>query len=158
MAEPGDCLSLAKGVTARVLYPPTDLKVRVLDDKSMVLQIRAGPFRVLLMSGAGYLTERWLLENKCDLQSDILIKGRHPSDLSGTRDFIEAVQPRVLVYASSGFAANPGVSEAWMRDLMADGVQLFPQNSTGAVRIQIDADRYSVSGLLGDQIFRSNNR
>ena len=158
LVEPADRLSLAEGVTARVLYPPPGLKVRVLDDKAMVLQIEAGQLRILLMSGAGFLTERWLLENEPDLKSDILIKGRHPSDLSGTRDFIAAVQPRVIVCASAGFASKTTGDEAWMHDYQAQEIEWFAQDSTGAVQIEMDADQYRVKAFLGNQIFLSNNR
>ena len=156
--EAGDSLKISGETSLRVLYPPGGLNVRVLDDKSMVLQIITSEFRVLIMSNAGFLTERWLLDQEIDLKSDILIKNRHPSDLSGTTDFIDAVQPQVIITASAGFTANPENTKTWLKNISLRGIQLFQQDSTGAVRIEIYRDRYSVEGFLENQIFLKKSR
>ena len=44
--------------------------------------------RVLFTSDSGYATEQWLLENEPDLRADILVKGQHGKDLSGTPGFL----------------------------------------------------------------------
>ena len=156
--EAGDSLKISGETSLRVLYPPGGLNVRVLDDKSMVLQIITSECRVLIMSNAGFLTERWLLDQEIDLKSDILIKNRHPSDLSGTTDFIDAVQPQVIITASAGFTANPENTKTWLKNISLRGIQLFQQDSTGAVRIEIYRDRYSVEGFLENQIFLKKSR
>jgi ComEC/Rec2-related protein len=156
--ERGDSAELSPGTTVRVLYPPAGISVRVLDDKAMVLQISTCGLRALITSGAGFLTERWLLENEPGLKSDILIKGQHASDLSGTPDFIAAVQPRLIVCAAAEFPDNARISDTWARDVAARGIVLFRQDATGAVRIGFTRGGFSADSFLGDQIFRSSNR
>ena len=156
--ERGDVLQLSPGTTMRVLYPPAGIEARVADDEAIVLQIQTRGARLLLMSGAGFLTERWLLENEPDLRSDILVKGRHASDLSGTSDFLDAVHPAVVVCAGAGFPESARISDAWARDVEARGIVLFRQDLTGAVRIELARDGFAVSSFLGNQVFRKNNR
>ena len=156
--EAGDFLQISKETNVRFLYPPAGLHVRVLDDKAMVLQIITNKFRILLMSNTGFLAECWLLEHERDLKSDLLIMGRHPSDLSGTPDFIAAVQPQVIIVASTGFKLDKENSAAWIRNLTVRGIPLFLQDSTGAVRIELYKDRYSVEAFLGNQIFIKKSR
>jgi len=152
--ERGDLLPLSPGITARVLFPPAGLQARVLDDKAMVLQIQSRGARLLLMSGAGYLTEQWLLENEPGLKSDILIKSHHSSDLSGTPDFLEAVHPAVVICGESGFPGSAGLSEAWVRDVAARGIVLFRQDATGAVRVEVSGEGFTVRSFLGGQVFQ----
>ena len=158
ICERGDLIEMAPGTTARVLFPPSGINARVLDDKAMVLQIDACGLKVLIMSGAGFLTERWLLENEPGLKSDILIKARHASDISGTPDFLAAVQPRVLVCAAAKFPDNARLSDEWVREVAAHGIELFRQDETGAVRIELENGGFYVAGFLGGRTFRSSNR
>ena len=79
-----DFIHLGSAATLRVLYPPAGLKRSSAGDMALVLQLQAGQTRALLMSASGFATEQWLLENEPDLRADILIKGQHTRDLSGT--------------------------------------------------------------------------
>ena len=55
---------------------------------------------VMFMSDNGAETERALLSNGSDLQSEILVKGQHHSGISGSVPFIDAVRPRLIIATS----------------------------------------------------------
>ena len=122
---------------------------------ALVLQLQAGGTRALLMSASGFSTEQWLLENEPDLRSDILIKGQHSKDLSGTPDFLARVAPKIVVCSALGYAQPIEKLDAWEADAAAQGITVFRQDKTGAVHIDIRDDCYEVRPFLGGQIFRS---
>src|SRR5581483_2985733 len=157
ICAPGDTLRFAPHVTARVLYPPPGIDARTADDKALVLQLTACKTRVLFMSDSGFFTEQWLLDHERDLRSDILIKGRHATDISGTPDFLNAVNPRAIVCTSTDFPPNEQVPEEWVNDVAARGIALFRQDKTGAVEIAIDRDKWSARAFLTNQRFTSRS-
>jgi competence protein ComEC len=84
----GDTISLGSETDLRILYPPADVPREVSDDKSLVIQLRAGPTRILFLSDAGLYTEEWLMRNaRAELRSDILIKGSPRYGPSGDTEF-----------------------------------------------------------------------
>ena len=147
----GDSITLAPGVRFHVLYPPAppELHVGPSDDKALVLRLdidappkgKAHPTRVLFTSDGGFLTERWLLEHVPAeaLRCDILVKGIHAKDLSGTAEFLKAVNPTVVVTSGASFPAEERVNESWAAQFTADQpIRLMRQDRTGAVRILVD--------------------
>lgn len=155
----GDVIALSENVSARVLYPPPGTVARVADDKALVLQILAAGTRVLLMSDSGFLTERWLLEHEREnLPSDVLVKGQHATDISGTPDFLAAVRPRAVVCSGADFPPAQQVDEAWAAAVAARGIALFRQDQAGAVRIEITRDEWRARAFLGGQTFTSRTR
>jgi competence protein ComEC len=161
----GDWLQISQATRARVLYPPGGIAARTADDKALVLQLESGASRVLFVFDSGFFTEKWLLENERDLRSDILIKGRHASDISGTMEFIDAVAPRAIVATATAHDApmrftpdSAKFSEEWAEQIAARGVALFRQDETGAVKIEIARDGFVVRGCANDQTFRSRAR
>ena len=155
----GDLLHLSPGVTARVLFPPAGLRRTVADDRALVLQLACVGRRVLLMSDSGFTTERWLLENEPDLRSDVLIKGHHSRDLSGTPDFLARVAPLAVVCSAPDFTREPGEFAAWEAAAAARGIVVFRQDRTGAVRLEIARDgALELRAFLGGQTLRNRAR
>jgi len=167
----GDEIKLAPGISLHVVYPPTGLRLRTADDKALVLQLvvdpGAGkpPVRVLLASDAGYATERWLVENLSadELRSDLLVKGMHANDFSGTPEFLGAVRPRAIVTCSADYPAAQRVKEEWALRVESEGIALFRQEESGAVRLAIERDgswhlQGFVTGSTGRRVFRSSSR
>jgi beta-lactamase superfamily II metal-dependent hydrolase len=153
-----DLIHFGNAATMRVLYPPIGLKRTSAADMALVLQLQSGHTRALFMSDSGFSTEQWLLENEPDLKSDIVIKGQHSKDLSGTPDFLARVAPKVVVCSGLGYAEPVEKLDAWEKETAAQGIDVFRQDQTGAVRIDIRDDGYEVQGFLNGQTFRSRAR
>lgn len=150
-----DVIRLGANTTMRVLYPPAGLKRTSAGDMALVLQLQAGRTRVLLMSASGFSTEQWLLENEPDLRSDILIKGQHSRDLSGTPDFLAHVAPKMVVCSALGYGQPIDKLDTWEANAAAQGIAVFRQDKAGAVQIEIRDDCYEARAFLGGQTFRS---
>ena len=154
----GDIIRLGDDIQMRVLYPPAGLKRNAAGDMALVLQLQAGQTRALLMSASGFFTEEWLLENEPDLRSDILIKGQHSKDLSGTPNFLARVAPKMIVCGALGYGQPVSTLDAWAADATAQGITVFRQDKVGAVHIDIRDGSYEARAYLGGQTFRSRAR
>ncbi|MEA3209144.1 MAG: competence protein ComEC [Chthoniobacter sp.] len=159
LCEVGDSLHLSQTASLRVLFPPGGLKRSAADDKALVVQLACAGTRVLLMSDSGFPTEQWLLENEPDLRSDLLIKGQHGKDLSGTPDFLARVHPQAVICARLEPGSSAPPLDDWERDAAARGIIVFRQDRTGAVQVDLrDDGAFEVRALVGGQILRSRAR
>jgi competence protein ComEC len=151
---------LSHRVTARVLYPVAGFKAKAADDQALVVQlVIEGKFRVLLVSDSGRETEQTLVARPDDeIRSDILIKGQHYSGESGSPEFLEAVQPRLIIATSRDFPARERIPDDWARMVRERGIMLFRQDETGAVKLEFFRDRWRAAGFLDHATFRSPSR
>ncbi len=158
LCQRGDILEIAPGATIRVLFPPADLHRALADDRALVLLVECAGERVLFMSDSGFATEQWLLKSEPDLRADLLVKGQHERDFSGTLDFLAAVQPQAIVCGSPGFGETTAALAEWEKKLSERGVALFRQDRVGAVCAKIESGAFEVRTFLGGQTFRSRAR
>jgi beta-lactamase superfamily II metal-dependent hydrolase len=155
----GDEVMLGKNVILRVLFPPPEITRTQSDDKALVCRIEAAGLRVLLVSDAGFSTERWLLEKEPDLRADVLVSGWHSRDISGTPDFLSAVSPVAVVCSRPPFGTKAERIKEWERGVRAVGAEIFPQDRCGAVRIELrEDDGLTLQTFLGGQTLRSRAR
>lgn len=150
--ESGDAIRIGRA-TLRVLYPPAGIQRATADDKALVIQLEAAGTRVLFMSDSGFTTEQWLLENEPDLRSDIVVKGQHAKDLSGTLDFLARVQPRAVICSAPGYGQPPETLDAWEQSLVARGITVFRQDRAGAVHVEIRETGFEIRARVTGQSF-----
>ncbi|MGI8431433.1 MAG: hypothetical protein ACR2MW_03970, partial [Chthoniobacterales bacterium] len=150
---------LGPHVTAQVLFPPAPFRAKAADDAALVVRLEiAEKFHVLLLSDSGPKTEEALLAVPNELASDILIKGRHYSGKVDLEQFIDAVQPKMIIASSIAFPARERVPDDWAQAIRARGITLFRQDETGAVRLDFGAEHWSATPFLGQETFRSPSR
>ena len=147
----GDFIHLSGTATIRVLYPPAGLQRATADDKALVVQLAAAGTRVLFMSDSGFSTEQWLIENEPDLRSDVVIKGQHAKDLSGTIDFLARVQPQAVICSALGYGEMPEKLDPWEKSLAARGITVFRQDRAGAVHLELRDGGYEIRARLTGQ-------
>lgn len=153
--ERGEVIHLDAETDLQVLFPPAGLERSVADDKAFVLLLESAGTRVLFMSDSGFSTEEWLLTHETALRADILIKGQHAKDLSGTEDFLAAVQPQVIVSNRPDQFAKP--NEEWAQMVAARGITLFQQENSGAVTIELRKSGWKARGFVNGQTVSRDN-
>lgn len=117
-----------------VLYPPSDLRASAADDQCLILRGDTPFWKILYTADAGLPAERWLLEHaRPQLSADIWIRGSHGRELTGSEDFVKAVNPKVIIVAGSRFHKNPAPLEAWTQKWREQGVAVWRQEECGAV-------------------------
>ena len=156
----GDVFALSRRVTARILYPVAGYKAKAADDQALVVQLVIdGKFRALLVSDSGLETEKDLLALPNDeIRSDILIKGQHHSGDSGSEEFLDAVQPELIIATSRDFPARERIPDDWARMVRGRGITLFRQDETGAVKLEFFRDYWRATAFLDDATFRSKSQ
>ena len=155
----GDNFHLSREAIAHVLFPPRGFAGATADDQALVIRLSTAPSTfVLFMSDNGEETERALLSNGSNLQSDILVKGQHSSGSSGSASFLDDVRPRLIIATSREFPDHERISDKWAEQLRARGIKLFRQDETGAVELNFSNQEWSARAYLTGEIFRSVNR
>jgi ComEC/Rec2-related protein len=148
-------------IQLRILYPPPDHPPQPkADDQAIVLRLEAGPWTALLMSDAGYPTERWLLDNQpaAHLRAEIIVKGQHSQEQSGSYEFLRIVDPLAVVSTNAAFPANEQIPEGWRREMQLRGIALFDQSETGAVDIHFGSREFRIDATVNGQSLRRRSR
>jgi competence protein ComEC len=147
IALAGDTFRAGSAASVEILAPSA--AARIADDQALVVRIRTPGFRVLLMSDSGAAAEDALLHGGAEaLRSDILVLGRHGSDITATAGFLDAVRPRVIVLAPAD-AFRDGSDEPALRERLAHtGARVFDQAVCGAVVITFGDGSARVRGFL----------
>jgi competence protein ComEC len=152
----GDNFHLSRNVIAHVLFPPHQFAGATADDQTLVIRLSIAPDTfVLFMSDSGAETERALLSNGSELQSQILVKGQHYTGVSGSGAFLDAVQPRLIIATSTQFPERERISDEWAERLRARGIKLFRQDETGAVELEFFGNEWRARAYLTSEVFRS---
>ena len=155
----GDNFHLSREAIAHVLFPPRGFAGATADDQALVIRLSIAPSTfVLFMSDNGEETERALLSNGSNLQSDILVKGQHSSGSSGSAPLLDAVRPRLIIATSREFPEHERIREQWAEQLRARGIKLFRQDEIGAVELNFSNQEWSARAYLTGEVFRSVSR
>ena len=93
-----------------------------------------------------------------DLNSHIVVKGQHHSGNSGTIEFLDRVQPELIVATSPGFPENERLKPEWTQAVNSRGIKLLRQDETGAVTLRFYRDRWEASAHLSPATLRSTTR
>jgi len=148
---PGDRFRAGRSTSITILAPSVAQKSRTADDQTVVARIDNSGFRTLLMSDAGAAAEEHLLRNApAELRADILVLGRHGTDIFATADFLAAVQPRIIILAAADPFRHGQDEENLRARLAATGAEIFAQDECGAVIVTFTSDRAEVRGFLGN--------
>ena len=148
----GDVLSTGDGSQLEVLYPPAGLRATLADDKCLVLRwcTRFGSF--LYTADSGFTAERWLLEHRrSSLKSDIWVRGVHESDLSGTDDFVNAIEPSLIVVSDTRRRFSSIGIDEWVRRWRGAGLRVWTQRECGAVEGFVEQGGLRCIGFLREK-------
>jgi beta-lactamase superfamily II metal-dependent hydrolase len=154
----GDRLWLGGDATLRVLYPRPGQREAVADDQALVAVLECAGVRVLFLSDSGFVTEQVLRQSDPALRCDVLVKGWHSKDHSGTLDFVAGVRPQAVICSALGFGGDGAVLAEWSRAVTAQGIALFRQDECGAVRIEIRDGAFALDAVATGQTLRSRAR
>jgi competence protein ComEC len=159
LAAAGDHLNLERDIATEVIFPRQGYSAKTADDQALVIRLVINPnARVLLMSDSGYSTEQELLASGTDLRSEILIKGQHHSGQSGSSQFLDAVQPKVIIATSCDFPEHERIRDDWAQMVRDENIMLFRQDETGAVNLKFFQHGWTATGFINHETFRSDSR
>ena len=146
------------GVRFSILHPgaaPDGSVAPTGNDASCVLQVETGGRSLLLTGDIGERMEARLVEGLGDgLRSDVLVAGHHGSRTSTSALFLDAVAPRLVLYAS-GYANPFGFPSPEVRErVAARGLPALDTGVSGAIELRFGAD----GSVRGPQVWREQAR
>lgn len=142
------------GVSFRVLNPPSaDAERRDdLNESSLVLEVRYGDFRALLMGDAGFPAESVLAPAEGPV--DLIKVGHHGSAGASGAAFLAAIHPQAgVISVGNNRYGHP--SPAAVSRLLAAGVRLWRTDREGAVAVESDGRTFTVRGRRTVERFQS---
>jgi competence protein ComEC len=138
--RPGDTL-VVDGVHLTVLAPDSAWMSSLTDPNaaSVVLLVRYGAVRFLLMGDAERAEERWLLERSPELlRADVLKVGHHGSGTSSTEPFLRTVAPRLAIVSVGAGNTYGHPSPVVMAALARAGAVVLRTDRVGSVVVRTD--------------------
>lgn len=141
----GDRFPLGEGSELEVVYVG-DLSEGSADRRCMVLRLHWRGSRILFTGDAGYIFERWVIENEVDVGADVLVMGKERRDVSGMADFLDAVGAEVLVVSDTLFPEGETRDEKWYRMVEKMGIFVYRQERCGAVVMEMKGGVLQVRG------------
>jgi len=142
-AHPGDSLTI-DGVSLTFLAPDSAWTASLDDPNlaSVVVLVRVGDVRILLMGDAERPEENWLLAHEAGwLHADILKVGHHGSSTSSSEPFLDAVGPRLALVSVGTGNTYHLPTPAIMRALAAHGAQVLRTDRLGTIVARTDGHR-----------------
>ena len=133
----GDRITLSDSVYIDVLAPASSTGAGNENSIVAMLNINAGEDTKILFTGdVGSLTETHLIEEKTDLDCDILKVAHHGSKYSSTEAFIAASSPSIAVISvgANNFYGHP--APATLERLESYGCNVFRTDQEGAVVLE----------------------
>ena len=148
----GETLDLTPGAAgtgrahARVLYPLPDVWPRRADDRTLILGIEVMGHRILWVNDAGFVAEKALLRTvaPADLRCEIIIRNQHAADFSLLPEFLDAVQPRLVITSSDSFPPEQKLPRRVIEQCAARNIRLLDQELHGAAILRLWPERIEV--------------
>jgi len=134
-------LPLPDGATLEILYAPEPFNtVSRADDRVAIYRLIWRNWKILFTSDAGMGTEMKMLASARDLSADVIIAGRHQTDVSLCDAFLEKVHPAAIIATNARFPVEERLPPQQVAFWRASGIRVFDQELTGAVTLSIDPD------------------
>lgn len=110
----------------------------VADDRVAIYRLHWRGWKILLTSDAGMGTELDLLDRKADVAADVIIAGKHKTDVSLCDAFIGAVKPRAIIASNNPFPAEERLDEKAVAYWKSQGISVMDQGKSGGVTLRVD--------------------
>ncbi len=123
-------------IEAKMLYPPLQVLNDRADDRTMVLMIYLGPWRVLWLSDTGWHAEKSLCASSADLRCDLLIRSQHEVDLSMSAEFLLKTRPQIILCGSDARAVETTLPVSLVQRAQEQNIPLLDTWSAGSIDLQ----------------------
>jgi competence protein ComEC len=121
-----------------LLAPDPHAQNAAADDRVAIFRLHWRGWKILFTSDAGMSTESELLEAGTDIAADVIIAGRHRTEISLTDPLLDAVNPRVIVASHAEFPIAEKLDPESTAYWQSRGIQVMHQGETGAVTLRVD--------------------
>ncbi len=144
-------LPLPDGAMLEVLHFPDPLAVNSLaDERVAVFRLHWRGWKILLTSDAGMGTERRMLDKLTDVSADVIIAGRHRTDITLCDRFLDVVKPQAIIASNASHPEGEAVPPAAIAYWKSRGIHVIDQRESGGVTLRVDEKgNLRIEGFLG---------
>ncbi|MCL1845241.1 MAG: MBL fold metallo-hydrolase [Defluviitaleaceae bacterium] len=135
---PGDRLH-AGIIEFEVISPSPDLESgRSVNDQSIVLRLAHGQTSFLFTGDAEVTAERWMVDTRANISSDVLHVGHHGSRTSTTEEFLAAVAPEIAVISVGENNRHGHPHRDVISRLVYHEIEILRTDELGTIRMLTD--------------------
>lgn len=140
LAKKGMKLDLGGGAVIDILFPDRDVTSWPTNDGSVVAKLTYGNISFMLTGDATMKTEKLILENNlpANLKSDILKVGHHGSRYSTSKEFLQAVSPKLALISDGKNNKYGHPHQEVLNLLLQIGAEIFRTDELGTIIIKCD--------------------
>ncbi len=135
-------------VQIRVLAPDPGTRPDDVNEDGLVAQLKFGRFSMLFPGDIGEKTETELLSRF--ERNTVLLAPHHGSGYSGSREFVNRVEPQTAVISCSENNRYGHPAPEAVERLKETGAEIFFTMKSGAVTIVSDGEKYGAAGYLDE--------
>ncbi|MCL1878526.1 MAG: MBL fold metallo-hydrolase [Defluviitaleaceae bacterium] len=135
--SPGDRLQ-AGIIHLEVISPPATM--RSINDQSIVLRLEHGQTSFLFTGDAESPAERWMVDSRANISSDVLHVGHHGSRTSTTESFLLAVAPEIAVISVGENNRHGHPHQEVTDSLRSHGIEILRTDELGTIRMLTDGN------------------
>jgi competence protein ComEC len=141
----GDSVRLAPKVRLEVLSPARNPAPRGGDDNSLVFRVRFGDKSILFPSDIRTKSEAELIGSGIDLESSVLVAGRHGRNGSTSLELLSMVRPEICIVSTQHGSNRPAPSVLNRLSAVNTGAALYRTDKDGIIEIDTDGRSIQVS-------------
>ena len=119
---------------------PDELIYEDWNANSLVIMIKYGNFKVLLMADANKLTESEFIQRNIDIQANILKAGHHGADDTGLEEFIKKVHPEITIISVDKNNIRGYPSQDVVNNYIKYGSKIYSTYKNGTIIINAKKD------------------
>ncbi|GGK35699.1 hypothetical protein GCM10010965_30830 [Caldalkalibacillus thermarum] len=119
---------------------------------SISLRAIYGDIKFLFTGDAEAQTEKAMIERGHDLKAHIFQAGHHGSSTSNTQEFLEAVQPEIIIYSAGKDNPYGHPHKEVVQRILDMGIALYGTDVHGTVIVETDGKTYEINTEVGGEI------
>lgn len=155
-AERGTALDLGGGARLEIVHPPTDRPFDTAtehDDNSVVAKLSYGDVSFLFAADIYGPGETFLLDSGVDVEATVLKVAHQGSRYSSSREFLEAVSPRVTIISSSegNRFGHPHAETLQRLESLPSMPTILRTDIHGTVTLMTDGERLTLRQAQGER-------
>lgn len=121
-----------------------------VNDWSLVLRLRHGRYTFLFPGDIGVEREKALVKGGTNVKADVLLAPHHGSGGSGSRIFLSAVDPEIIIVSAGKNSAGRYPSPEHLQEWQHDGRTVLETSRVGTVTLLSDGGSLKITTQMPD--------
>jgi len=148
IAEKGEKILMSNNISMDILFPFENLEgkeIKDSNDTSIVSRLAIGYSSFLFTGDMTQLSEKEIIDNNIDVDSDVLKIAHHGSKTSSSEDFLKEVSPEIAVISVGKDNSYGHPTQEVLENLNKYGIRILRTDEAGDIKIISDGKTFKVN-------------